>query len=213
MLRFFEPASVDPNFTCHLMPFGQELKGTRSSFVVEDGVLNQWTEGVIKKTSMESVYQSGDIDNLEKWGLTTISDVLLKDKNTPYEIKLIEALTIYSRVSISPRLSDKLVYALVALESIFLRKSEPIQQNLGERIAFLIGEKRDDRIAIVKLIKEIYGIRSRVIHHGKDVPSTQSVIDDFFKVSVSAFNGLINNVKLYTSTDALLSELDRRKMS
>lgn len=112
------------------------------------------------------------------------------------------------------RVSDKLVYALVALESIFLRNhSEPIQKNLGERIAFLVGDDRDSRKAIVALIGEIYGIRSALLHHGKDVSSSETKVIEFFHIAWNALHAVIQNADRFDSIDLLMSAHDDRKMS
>lgn len=63
------------------------------------------------------------------------------------------------------RLSSKLVAVLVALESMLLNDgSEPIQQNLSERIAFLFGPEK--RSGIKKSVIRAYSLRSKFIHHG-----------------------------------------------
>lgn len=214
VLRFFEQGSYNPNGTSHVAPFGQGFGASRCSFIVENGIPGKWTEGQTQKGSMISVYNAELIDEINHRGLDLVSRVLKKDNRTQFESKLLEALIIYSRVSVSQNLSDKLVYALVALESVFLRnQSEPIQQNLGERIAFLIGQTSDERMAIVALVRKIYKIRSSVIHHGKSVSSNAKEIEDFFNVVWSALQAVISNVNLYHSVDTLLSALDRRKMS
>jgi len=56
---------------------------------------------------------------------------------------------IYSRNSIATDISDKLLFVLVALESMLLKDSnEPLQKNIGERMAFLVGDSAQSRKVI-----------------------------------------------------------------
>ena len=57
-------------------------------------------------------------------------------------------------------MADKLVYILASLESILLKNdSEPIQKNLGERMAFLIGPTVEARKTIIANVVETYARR------------------------------------------------------
>src|SRR5438874_349915 len=55
--------------------------------------------------------------------------------------------------------ADKLVFVLVSLESMLLKDSnEPITKNIGERMAFLIGQSMDERKAIIQNVDVAYRI-------------------------------------------------------
>jgi Apea-like HEPN len=78
-----------------------------------------------------------------------------------------DALLIYSRNSVAITPADKLVYILVGLESVLIRNSnEPLGKNIGERMAFLVGDTVDSRKAVLANVDEIYKLRSSFIHHG-----------------------------------------------
>src|SRR5438876_427287 len=77
-------------------------------------------------------------------------------------------LALRNSVAIEP--ADKLVYILVGLESMLLRsENEPLAKNVGERLAFLIGESKEKRIAVKNNVVEIYSHRSGFIHHGRSI--------------------------------------------
>lgn len=61
--------------------------------------------------------------------------------------------------------NDRLVYMMSALEGLFLRGDEPIQQNVGERMAFLLFSDPQARMDTVQNFKEMYNMRSQYIHH------------------------------------------------
>jgi hypothetical protein len=93
------------------------------------------------------------INMLFQIGLSTIDKLLNSKSLSSFSSDILDALILYSRAGISKDAADKLVYMLVALESILLKNSsEPIQQNVGERLAFLIGNNLEER----KKLKKIY---------------------------------------------------------
>ena len=64
--------------------------------------------------------------------------------------------------------SERLIKLMVALESlVILDEREPVASNLGERAAFLVAKKSNDRIYVDGKIKKLYRLRSRAIHHGR----------------------------------------------
>jgi len=64
--------------------------------------------------------------------------------------------------------AERLIKLIVALESlVILDEREPVASNLGERAAFLVAKKPNDRIYVDGQIKKLYRLRSRAIHHGR----------------------------------------------
>jgi hypothetical protein len=64
--------------------------------------------------------------------------------------------------------AERLIKLMVALESlVILDEREPVASNLGERAAFLVAKKPNDRIYVDGQIKKLYRLRSRAIHHGR----------------------------------------------
>ena len=110
-------------------------------------------------------------------------------------------------------LSDKLVYILVALESLLLKnENEPIQQNIAERMAFVVGQTVDERKSVVKLVKEIYGLRSRFIHHGNTIDD----IETLGKFMLHAFVFFINislNINNFNTKELFIESLEEMKLS
>ncbi len=66
-----------------------------------------------------------------------------------------------------PEIAERLTKLVMALESlVILDDREQIVSNLGERTSFLVAKKLSDRVYVNRRIKELYRLRSRVIHHG-----------------------------------------------
>lgn len=80
--------------------------------------------------------------------------------------KRIDTLILYSRHTIAKNASDKLLAIFGALDFFLLKDgNESIQQNIGERIAFAVGQNGGERVKIVSLVKRVYGLRSQFVHH------------------------------------------------
>jgi len=70
---------------------------------------------------------------------------------------LYDVLQLHSRSSIAAGVSHKIVFVIAAIESLLLKDSnEPIQKNLGERMAFIIGESLEERKKIVANVEDFY---------------------------------------------------------
>lgn len=65
------------------------------------------------------------------------------------------------------KFGEKYIKLFTALESILIfEKNEPITLNLSERSAFLLAENYEERKEIKKMIKDLYEVRSKIMHQG-----------------------------------------------
>jgi len=64
------------------------------------------------------------------------------------------------------RINERFVKAIVSLESLLIiNKRESVQNNIAERTAFVLERGYKNRRSIKKFIKDMYGLRSEVVHH------------------------------------------------
>ena len=140
-------------------------------------------------------------------------DRLALDTSTEFRRSLYDALILYSRQTLAVEVSDKLVFTLSALESMLLRDgNEPIQKNLGERMAFLIGQTAQARKDIVQNIEGVYRIRSAFVHHGQTSRHVE-IVDRFLVNAWTTFSRLMDLSVKYRTKAALLGALEDLKMS
>jgi len=105
----------------------------------------------------------GALDAIRTAGLDRLSEMLRSDRRSEFETRLLDSLLVYSKAALELDPSDKLIYILVALESILRRdQNESIVQNVGERMAFVLGGSVDDKRSVIKNVKNTYGLRSSV---------------------------------------------------
>jgi hypothetical protein len=135
------------------------------------------------------------------------------NRTSEFRHQLYDALLLYSRNSIASETTDKLIFILVGLESLLLRDAnEPIAKNIGERMAFLIGNSVEGRKAVVRNVDAAYRIRSNFIHHG-DSAADSEVIEQFCAYAWQAFYALLHQMDAFATKAALLEALENRKLS
>ncbi len=173
-------------------------------------------EGSIEKPSSQFLMINRElIQEFRNLGLNRISDLLAKDQESllSFENKVLNFLFLYSKASFTDEPVEKIVYVLSALESILLRSdNEPIQQNLGERLAFFISDQLEERKKIIKNLRSAYSIRSKYIHHGSSSSELETIKEFLFFV-FRFFVLLINNCHLFGQKEDFLNYIDDKKLS
>jgi len=213
MLRIFSPDTQEPlsYYPCAIWGSANISRGYLMA--LKQGNFNQMHITTLDRRPMPGYLDSQTIDDLYSTGLEILDSLLQTSKRNLFQDKLLDALILYSRSAVSKDIADKLVYILVSLESIFLKNSsEPIQQNLGERIAFLIGDSLESRKRIIKVVRDAYNLRSRFIHHGGSINDLETM-REFMRYAWRAVVSLIRLSNSILTIDSLLDRLDDRKLS
>ncbi|MGL1890000.1 MAG: HEPN domain-containing protein [Spirochaetaceae bacterium] len=176
-------------------------------------------ELVSNKTSIVNNVNVDPIANetihyLTNSSLSSFSDLIRIENKNNYQSKLYDSLQIYSKHTIQKEIYDKLLYVLVSLESLIIKnETEPLTQNISERIAFIVGNTADERVKIVKLIKKIYGLRSRYVHHGKQPIDQMEVLDEFLHVVWVFYTILVQNINRFETINDFLEVIENKKYS
>lgn len=170
ILRFFSPVNLFPNKTCYSAPIEKQHIDGDVFLIVKDGKVIKDFSGVSDKSNPDWNLSKKSLEEYFKTGLNCLSELLKKEKLNDFQQKLLEALYLYSRASLSKELSDRLVYTLVALETVFVKdKKEPLQDNISLRMAQMHPVSVKERKAIIDNVRDTYAIRSDFIHHGKNI--------------------------------------------
>lgn len=214
LLRVLHPGNVYPGALLHCRTLGREnVESYEVLFVGEDGkYLGAQSQMLIP---FPSPWELSDmmVEKLRPEGLDALHALLSLSEQSQFQQELLDALLIYSRNNITREPADKLIAILVALESLLLRNdSEPIQQNIGDRMAFMLGSTVDERLSIIRLVKDVYTMRSRFIHHGESLNDLE-LLQKFMSYSWILFLRLLQNHSRFKDRLALLDDLDRRKYS
>jgi hypothetical protein len=211
LLRFLSHANWSCKIKSATVPSGsQGLSTMRSLFVVEGAIKN------ISKGMKEAPPRPWNVtENIKVLPdvLKGLNDLALNPYGTELRRSVYESLLIYSRNNLTTDLSEKLLFVLVALESLLLRDgSEAIQGNLAERLAFLVGPTLEERKQIVETTRTVYKLRSNFVHHGKAVEEVEA-LERFLSYAWNALAALIANVDRYATRGDLISYLNDRRLA
>ena len=210
LLRFFAPANFDPQELSFCVPLGSHEREGHHYLIVENGQIATEIRGITPRGTNPWVIDEAALRELQAAGLAQISTLFAKDPKTQLEQTVFDALLLYSKAALVPHTSEKLLYMFTALESSLLRNSsEPITQNVGERVAFLAGGDADSRVRIAKLATEAYAVRSSFVHHGKRQEDYD--LTEFMMCAWNAMHALVGNASRFRTKEELLDIIERHK--
>ena len=134
-----------------------------------------------------------ELHMLKQYGLEEAIQLITKNDLTEFEEKILKSLNILSRSVISNNLEEKMLFTLVSIETLLLKNNnEPIQSNIGRRLAYIISKDPTKRKEINDLIIKAYDLRSKFIHHGQQIEETKILHKTRFYV----FESIIKILKL-----------------
>lgn len=176
-LRVYQVAATTiPEVTSYCALLGRENREKIRHLEVESGRISGDAHQVIGQPILNWHLTDEDISKYRRFGFDNVSELLALEGRTPFQEVLLDALLLYSRSTREKDLAGRLVYMLVAMESVLLRTdSEPIQQNVGERMAFMINKNLEERKATIRNLKAAYKLRSRFVHHGHSIDELETV--------------------------------------
>jgi hypothetical protein len=144
-------------------------------------------------------------------GLNTFESLVTQDDPNDFQEALINASLLYSRAALTPDPVEKLLHVCVALERILIRnKTEPIQDNLAMRMAWLSGHDSNARQRNSSIVKAAYGIRSGYMHHGQPVDDLQTV-EEFLGIASIVLRNLTANAARFPTRAEFIEVLDKKR--
>jgi hypothetical protein len=210
LLRFLSPANRILDIQSYCLPLGRERIENPTELFIQNGEIREISRGTIERGP---VFWDIDPERARLPGLLDLLDALASEHSGDFRHHLYDALLIYSRNSTASETTDKLVFVLVSLESMLLKDAnEPISQNIGERMAFLVGDTVEERKAVIQNVGTNYRIRSSFIHHGQSAEES-TVIERFCDYAWQCFNALLHQIDAFPTKAALIEALEHRKLS
>jgi hypothetical protein len=213
VLRFFSHSALMPELPAYFGKLGHVL--------VPRSTLVWWTDqgGPTSSERLESpegyvcTFHKGDWPKIEKLGAGRASELLRKPKRTRFEDTVFDAMSLYARAVASTAIEEKIVFVTVALETLLLKNtSEPVQGALALRLAHLVAKDVPSRRAVMKNLKEAYGLRSSFVHHGrKDVDF--EVLSLFSRSVCEAIRSALLATDRLSTKEELIEELETQALS
>ena len=212
ILRLFSPGISSVTSRCYIAPFGRERLDHEMDIILRAGMVVSLHEGtVLQGPLFLDIGPVPDGHPLRR-ELALLGELLEDRELTPYEERLLTALRIYSRAALEPALTEKLLHSIVAIETMLVRNpSEPIQETVSTRVAFLVADDIAGRIRAVELVKDAYKKRSAFVHHGSSADDAGNM-KEFLAVARALFSALFLNKSRFNTREELIDALERRKL-
>jgi hypothetical protein len=215
ILRFMSPANFHPAKISYSAPLGRQHEDSYTYLLIENGKIVAYNSGLIDKSGTH--WNLSNEDLMVSWGpeLSVLSMLLKKEKLTDFQESLLDALILYSRSSIAKQVSDKLVYILIALESIYLKdSSELIQDAISLRMAYMQDVSVEKRRAIISNVKAVYKLRSSFIHHGQSISVDETnILAEFMYTALLSLMALIPLAASEITKEEFFNNLEVRRLS
>jgi hypothetical protein len=145
------------------------------------------------------------------------SALLVKTELTKLEDRALTSALVYSRATQYRNTNEKLIHMFAAVESLLLRtESEPISAAVADRLAFAVGRTADERMRIVRNVRDVYAMRSRFVHHAIETAPDGKVLaqlEEFFVTISQFFVNMKDFLFTFEQKDPFLDALDRQKYS
>lgn len=213
LLTFYNPACFDMGLTS-IVDFRGALKfKSYKAFILKNNK-NPSILGKITSTGMHAMTLDNQlIANLKERGLDKINKILISESKNAFETKLIESITLMSKAAKSYDKSSRIIYVFAAIEGLLIKdKSEPITQNLAERIAFFLKDNLDERKEVIGTVKKAYELRSKFIHHSGSIDDI-GTLRKFVKYVWHTILLIIVDPNIHGSSVEFINKLDEAKLS
>jgi hypothetical protein len=207
-------ATTMPEVTSYCAVLGKENVEGIKHLEVENGRVVRTTDQGLGKPVLHWHLSEEDVSRYRRsLGFDNVSELLTLDARTGFQEALLDALLLYSRSTREKDLTGRLVYMLVAMESFLLKNdNEPIQQAIGERMAFVVGDTANERQDIAANLRKGYSLRSKFVHHGQTIEEVET-IRQFMLNAWRLFTQLAKISKRFTTKEELIEALEARKWS
>ena len=214
VLGIFSDAMLIPDVKCVSNIKGSEHIEQATAFLESaEGRFSMCSSIMDKASARNWRLDQRGIREIREMGLDKISSLLESDSLNDFKKSILNSVFLYSKSAFTNDPVEKVVYILSSLESILLKhENEPIQQNLAERVAVFSSQKLDERKSLIKLIKSIYGIRSKYLHHGHISSDLELVSEFMLKVRVF-FYQLLSNADLFLTQEEFVNAIDDDKLA
>jgi len=212
LIRCFSHSTFLPEVESYFNRKGHTLIPHNNSFIFEGGhpIVHQFLD---KNVDYYFPFSMKLLDDYKTLGFIKLFDVINKEELTDMEDHLINVAFLFSQAIESKNFQDKLVYCLVALETLLLKDtSEPIQNTVGLRLSFLTKKNVKDRKEIIELIKKAYKLRSSYIHHGKKTENFE-ILRLVQRLVWQSIISITNSLDKFRTQDELLTHIEELILS
>ena len=213
LLRMFELAAQDIRARSVLGRMGDVAPMQRHTFTVGSTGELFLSDGLEREGCIDFILDSELWSLLRNSQIYIANDLLQKDKLSDLEKNCLEALSHFAHGIRSHAPQDRLLHAMVAVESLLLRDgNEPVQSKLGYRIALLTARDLESRRRAQRAFLDGYVLRSRFVHHGAR-PTEIETANQCLRLCWDTVGAVFKSSQHFTDKKALLDRLEDEILS
>jgi hypothetical protein len=212
LLTFFSGATMDPAHRSYVVPFGRQKLETTKYFVMNESRISRQSENAEDVTPPWQLSDQ-DVTRLRGLHLDEFTNSYTRAGKSSFEHELWDAFFLYSKTALTKEPHEKLLYLLPPLEGLLLKNAnEPIQKNLGERLAFVLGQTATERLAIVDCVGKLYEVRSSFMHHAQKVDDL-AIMREFMILEWRFFFRMAGGAARYKTKADFINAIEHTKLS
>ncbi|MDQ0965383.1 hypothetical protein QFZ20_000786 [Flavobacterium sp. W4I14] len=133
----------------------------------------------------------------------------LTDEPTELQSLIVNSIKRFGNAISIHSLHQRIVELFTILESLLLlNTNSPIIESVCRYCSKLVFKKIEDRKQAIELLKIMYDVRSKLIHHGKEVRFDMDNLRKLQYIVVMLLEALINKTKQHLSKQSLLQEIE-----
>ena len=214
-IAFYSPAMAVAGLRYNGVPLGQHV--VFSHYVLAfsaDRTLETTLQGITNpELCRPHVLDEQTLKDMQDLGIRQFTRLFGPERKTAFMEKVLAAILIHVKTAFTSDNSEKLAFTMIALETVLLKtESEPITQNIAERIAFLVSDNIDERKSHIANIKYAYGMRSKYFHHGQNT-SDLNALNMFLQLAFVTMVHILERYDDFDTKDDFLAAIDDRKLS
>ncbi len=210
MFRFMSPAAVSWNVAYPCFPHGCHYHRTTTALTIANDKITHLTQSMLEYGMFSRKITFAELDRDMKSGFANFSVFFQNGILSPFEFRVGKAIGAFAEGVATHDVNNRLIYVMSSLEHLFLREQEPIQNGVGERIAFLIERDAKKRRDILANFKKSYALRSKRIHHLSTVDD-EHTLSEFFKNAWIAVYRALESMPQYKTPADFLDAIDNVK--
>lgn len=148
------------------------------------------------------------IDLLPLMGKNFIYLITLDNPNELQKL-ILKSMTRFSEAISNKNIYKRIIDLFTIWESLLLKDSEAtIQQTVSLYGSKLLKKTLEERKLFISFFKEMYGIRSALVHHAKEVELDLEKVSRFQKETIDLMHGLIIKSHQHHTKLSLINEID-----
>ena len=210
ILQFYSAVAFAPLIRCNIGAMGQIFVPEDHLFVESAEDMHEMHKSIPGQSGRMEYLDAEALRMHKKAGFFVVLGILNKKRKTRMEELILKCISIFSKGIIAPGMQEKLIFYLVALETLLLKDhNESIGRNVGLRLAHMIESDHKKKKKIVDLIPKAYEYRGKFIHHGIDEIDTKVLEEVQFHIWSAIYHAIINAVN-YKSKEDLISYLENQ---